>query len=286
VSPVLSPADVARCAQTACLLEVAAPKPGNVSRRHDFDDASFEDFLLSAVAVGPALGAAGQAGVGPTVLRAVQETRRRVATNTNLGIVLLLAPLARALLQEGGALRRRLAEVLRALSVDDARDVYAAVRLAEPGGLGQVDAHDVRGEADVSLRVAMAAAAERDTIAREYVTDYDVTFGLAVPALRRSRGSGLGWSEATQDCYLQVLAAVPDTLVARKRGVARARDVSARAAQVLAAGAPGSSGRRRAANRLHDELAGAGERINPGTTADLVAAALFVVVADPEGEQP
>ena len=94
MSRALSQPEIALCAQAACLLEVAAPKPGNVSRYHDFGDTTFEDFLLSAVATGAALSAAGEAGVGETVVRAVQETRRWVAVNTNLGIILLLAPLA------------------------------------------------------------------------------------------------------------------------------------------------------------------------------------------------
>jgi triphosphoribosyl-dephospho-CoA synthase len=279
-SRALSPAEIALCAQAACLLEVAAPKPGNVSRHHDFGDTAFEDFLLSAAAVGGALGAAGDNGVGATVLQAVRDTRRWTKANTNLGILLLLAPLARAAAQPGGPLRERLSGVLSALSIADARAVYAAIRLAEPGGLGNADEQDVRGEPTVSLREAMALAAERDTIAREYVTDYEVTFGLAVPALRRARAGDQGWSTATLECFLGVLSEVPDTLIARKRGPDAARVVSGRARQVLAAGLPGSPERARATEAFDVELRRPDNRLNPGTTADLVAAALFVVLTE------
>ncbi len=280
MSPALAPPEIARLAQAACLLEVAAPKPGNVSRYHDFDDTRFEGFLLSAVAIGAALGAAGETGVGEAVLRAVQDTRRWVGVNTNLGIVLLLAPLARAATSEGGPLHDRLSRVLATLTVADARAVYAAICLADPGGLGQVEAQDVRKEPSVTLREAMALAAERDTIAREYVTDYDLTFRLSVPALRRARSHGLDWPSATLESYLSVLAEVPDTLIARKRGHEVARAVSARAREVLAAGPPGSPQRTRATDSFDSELRGDVNRLNPGTTADLVAAALFVALGE------
>jgi triphosphoribosyl-dephospho-CoA synthase len=280
LSRALSEPEIALRAQVACLLEVATSKPGNVSRHHDFGDTTFEDFLLSAVAVGAALGASGVAGVGETVVRAVQDTRRWVGANTNLGILLLLAPLARAAASGDGPLRSRLSRVLASLTVADARAVYSAIRLAAPGGLGQVEAQDVREEPTVTLREAMALAAGRDTIAREYVTDYDVTFGLAVPALRRVRACGLGWAVAALESYLSVLAEVPDTLIARKRGHGAAGAVSERAREVLGAGEPGSPERARATDAFDSELRGDANRLNPGTTADLVAAALFVALSE------
>lgn len=280
MSRALSPTEIALRAQAACLLEVAAPKPGNVSRYHDFGDTRFEDFLLSAVAIAAAFGAAGEASVGETVLRAVQDTRRWVPVNTNLGIILLLAPLARAAAGDAGPLRSRLSRVLATLTVADAQAVYAAIRVADPGGLGRVEAQDVREEPTVTLHEAMSLAADRDTIAREYTTDYDVTFGLAVPALRRARAGGLDWSTATLESYLRVLAEVPDTLIARKRGLAAARAVSEGARVVLAAGEPGSPERARATEALDSELRGDANRRSPGTTADLVAAALFVALSE------
>ncbi len=266
----------------ACLLEVSAPKPGNVSRFHDFGDARFEDFVRSAAAIGPALGDAPSAGVGATVLRAIQATRGWTRTNTNLGIVLLLAPLACAAGAAGRTLRHRLGRVLAGTTVADAEAVYAAIRLAEPGGLGTAAEQDVRAAPTQTLRDVMALAAERDMIAREYTTEFAVVFEVAVPALCAARERGERWSEAATECYLATLAAVPDTLIARKRGRAAAEAVSTQARAVLAAGEPGSAARQEAIAKLDASLRGADHALNPGTTADLVAAALFVTLLEAE----
>jgi RimK family alpha-L-glutamate ligase len=122
--------DVATAAQLACLLEASAPKPGNVSPGRHFRDARYEDFLASAAAVGPALAGAGARPLGVTVRRAVEATARWTRSNTNLGIVLLLAPLARAADAAGAplgaaALRARVRAVVAATTADDAREVYA-----------------------------------------------------------------------------------------------------------------------------------------------------------------
>jgi triphosphoribosyl-dephospho-CoA synthase len=276
----LPPSEIALFAQAAAVLEVASDKPGNVSRQRDFGDTTFEDFLLSGVAIGAAMGAVLEAGVGETVLRAVRDTRRWVSVNTNLGIILLLAPLARAAAQDGASLRERVSRVLSALTVEDAVAAYAAIRLAAPGGLGRVESQDVSGQPTLTLRDAMALAAPRDTIAREYVTDYAVTFGVALPALRRARLDGLGWSPSALECYLHVLAEVPDTLVERKAGRDAARAVSERARQVLAAGRSSSPEREQAAAAFDRELRGDRNRLNPGTSADLVAAALFAALSE------
>src|SRR5881628_1460774 len=132
-------ADVAAAAQLACLLEATAPKPGNVSPTASFHDATYEDFLASAVAIGPALAAAGERPLGATIRAAVEATGRWVPSNTNLGLVLLLAPLARAALissDDAAALRTAVATTLGETTVADAQEVYAAIRQARPGGLG------------------------------------------------------------------------------------------------------------------------------------------------------
>lgn len=275
-----SSTDIAVLAQAACLLEASTPKPGNVSPGRDFEDTHYEDFLLSAAAIGPAFARAHEQGVGETVLAAVTDTRRLVPVNTNLGIVMLLAPLACAAGSQGGSLHDRLSGVLRALGVDDARAVHAAIRLVNPGGLGHAEAQDVRDEPTQTLRETMALAANRDSIAREYTSDYDLTFRLAVPALQRLRAAGETWSTATLEAFLQVLAAVPDTLIARKQGLQASRDVSARAGEVLAAGAAGSQERRQATEAFDQALRRPGNPLNPGTTADLVAGALFVAMLE------
>jgi triphosphoribosyl-dephospho-CoA synthase len=272
---------VASAAELACVLEVSAEKPGNITPAHDFADTSYEDMLRSAIAIGPELGRAAERGVGETVLAAVRATRAVAGANTNLGIALLLAPLARAALLGGEQpLRERAGEVLVALTLDDARAAYAAIREAGAGGLGEPVEHDVRDEPSVGLREAMAAAAGRDSVASEYVTGFAITFDAGLPALRRALGQGLGPRGATVQAFLEILAVVPDTLIARKRGRAAAEAVSAEAGRVVAAGGARSEAGRAALAAFDVSLRRDGNAFNPGTTADLVAAVLFVALLE------
>jgi len=276
-------AEVATAAQLACLLEVSAPKPGNVCPGHDFHDTRYEDFLASAVAIGPALSTAGERPLGTTIRSAVEATARWTRSNTNLGIVLLLAPLARSARTArtgGGALRQQLSRVLAATTVADAAEAYAAIRLARPAGLGQAAAEDVTAAPTVTLRDAMALAADRDGVAQEYATDFRLTFEVGAPALRAARHAGLSWSDATIEGYLGLLAEHPDTHIARKLGRAEAERVSARAAEVRRAGGVRTPGGREALAALDRELRDERNSRNPGTTADLTCAALFVVILE------
>src|SRR5215208_2333206 len=270
---------IAGAAQLACVLEVSAEKPGNITPNHDFHDTSYEDMVRSAIAVGPELARAGERGVGETVLAVVQASRRAARANTNLGIALLLAPLARAALS-GGPLRARLAATLGALDVADARAAYAAIRLAGAGGLRERVEHDVRSEPTVGLREAMAGAAERDSVASEYVTDYALTFEAGVPALVAALGDGVAVRDAIVELQLRLLDRAPDTLIARKRGAAAAARVSAGAREVLAAGGVRTAEGRQALRGFDASLRGPGNALNPGTTADLVTATLFVALVE------
>lgn len=275
-----TPQDVVAAGQLACLLEVSAPKPGNVSPGKHFHDTRYEDFLASAVAIGPALASAGERPLGATVRSAMQATARWTRSNTNLGIVLLLAPLARAALRAGGRLRERVAAVLAETTRADAVEVYQAIREARPGGLGQAEEEDVARPPSVTLREAMALAADRDSVAREYASDFALTFDTGAPAIRSARHDGLTWTDATVEGFLALLAAAPDTHVARKLGTGAAELVSGRARAVLEAGGVRSAGGRRALAELDLELRDERNRHNPGTTADLTCAALFVVIIE------
>jgi triphosphoribosyl-dephospho-CoA synthase len=261
------------------VLEVSAEKPGNITPTHDFDDTSFEDMVRSAIAAGPELARAGERGVGETVLAVVEATRRVAAANTNLGIALLLAPLGRAALGRG-PLREALGATLRALDVADARAAYAAIRLAGAGGLQERVEHDVRSEPAVGLREAMASAAARDAIASEYVTDYALTFDTGIPALATALADGLAVRDAIVELHLRLLHHAPDTLIARKRGIDAAARVSARAGEVLAAGGVRAAAGRKALHSFDASLREPGNALNPGTTADLVTATLFVAVLE------
>jgi triphosphoribosyl-dephospho-CoA synthase len=167
-------------AQLACIWECTARKPGNVHRDHDFEDVTYLDFLQSAAAIQPVLDAASEKTVGAIVLQGIEATRRVVNTNTNLGILLLLAPLAKA---GNHNLEAAVGNVLAGLTVADARAVYTAIRLAQPGGMGRVENQDVGAEPTRSLGEIMDLAAERDLIARQYNNGFQEVFKVGVPAL-------------------------------------------------------------------------------------------------------
>jgi triphosphoribosyl-dephospho-CoA synthase len=266
------------CAQLACIWEATARKPGNVHRYCDFDDCSYPDFLVSAAAIGPVFDHVSNRRVGETVLEAVRATRRVTASNTNLGIILLLAPLAAV--PRDQSLRAGLSTILSGLDIDDARAAYQAIRLARPGGLGRVDAQDVSDEPTNTLLEVMGLAAERDLVARQYVNNYHQVFEDGVPALRIGF-ERLGCLEgAIIYCHLTLLSRHPDSLIARKRGPAEAEEATRRAQQVLAANWPDNAAGVTALREFDAWLRAEGHSRNPGTTADLVTACLFVLLRE------
>jgi len=259
----------------ACRAELQALKPGNVHVFADGHDMTVADFEASAVTSAAAI-ADPRLSVGARVWRAVRLSRAAAGCNTNLGILLLSAPLAAAAFDHAGTdLRQRLRRVLDDLGRDDADFVFRAISLANPGGLGEASEHDVRRPARVGLRAAMAAARRRDRIARQYVTGYDDVFRLGLKRLARAEalwGEG-GW--AVSAVYLGFLGRFPDSHVRRKFGLAAARALRASAAdldrRLMAARSPAAL--RRDLLRFDAELKSAG--LNPGTSADLTVATLF-----------
>ena len=275
-----TPGEIAAAAQLACLLEASAPKPGNVSPGRDFPDARYEDFLASAAAIGAPFAGAGSRPLGATIRLAVESTARWTGSNTNLGIVLLLAPIAHAAASASSplSLRPALRVVIDESTVEDARDVYAAIRLAAPGGLGRAEAQDVADEPTVTLADAMRLAAGRDSIAREYATGFATTFDVGVPTLERARRDGLAWGDAIVETFLTVLASGHDTHIARRAGAALAERATELASGVLTRGGVRSAEGRHALDAMDGILRDERHLGNPGTTADLTAAAVFVVL--------
>ena len=269
--------DLQQCVTMACLLDVIAPKPGNVHRGADFEDATFLDFAASAVAIGPIIAQAPNQGLGPTILGAVQATRQVTATNTNLGIILLLAPLASVADQPDPA--GAIGKVLRQTSEQDALDLFRAIRLAGAGGLGQVAEMDATQDESqpTDILSAMELARERDTIAELYVTDFRALFQTILPQLV-SHCHEYGPIHGLIASHVALLASQPDTLIARKCGKQVAAEASQRAAQIT--GQVGSEEWWRALSDLDFWLRADGNRRNPGTTADLLTAAMFQALYD------
>jgi len=264
-----------QCASLACILEATAPKPGNVHRGADFEDLAYPDLILSAVAIGPEMNLASQQPLGQTVLASIQATQRLVRGNTNLGMILLLAPLAAATNAE--RLESGVKSLLASLTNDDARLVYQAIRRASPGGLGRVDKGDVAGEPPASLIEAMQLAADRDLVARQYTNGFEEVFHEVPPALSGAL-ERFPLLDAIVYAYLTVLAKHPDSLIARKCGSDTAKRASDHAAQILDSAVPTDHVWHRLLADFDFWLRSDGHRRNPGTTADLITAGLFVTL--------
>jgi len=277
-------------ATLACLLEVTAPKPGNVHRAADFEDVSFVDFATSAVVLGSVLDACRENSLGQTVLESVVRTKATVGTNTNLGIVLLLVPLAK-IVKSNTSLELGtdvVSEYLSNLTETDGAGVFEAIRLAKPGGLGKVEQSDVNSGDDglIDLLAAMQLAADRDAIARQYVSGYRDVFEVGVPLLTRGRGIFYDLGQAIVYAHVAWMAREPDSLIARKCGLETAQHAQFMASKAIdclelldpnqTAGEEELESFWSAVGELDFWLRSDGHRRNPGTTADLIAASLFV----------
>jgi triphosphoribosyl-dephospho-CoA synthase len=269
------PGSLAKAVLWACRLDVQAAKPGNVSFASPGHGMHAEDFLASADAVAGPLSEPGRK-VGERIGAAVDATWRRVGMNTNLGIVLLAAPLAQAVLtaRPGEKLHRATCRVLAELDADDAVHAFRAIVRAKPAGLGAAGQLDVHGAAEASLLEAMRTAAHRDTIARQYANGFGDVFGFGMPCFLAAREGAQDEERATVTCFLAWLARFPDTHIARKYGSDRARQVSREAASMEAAWSGGSASAAREALRSWDSSLKA-RGLNPGTSADLTVASLL-----------
>jgi len=279
---------VSKCLQLAVLLEVSAyPKPGNVHRTADFKETIYEHFLASAVALAPSFRSAAQKGVlmaqgklnldeleiGKIIKDAVEQVKAwQSGGNTLLGTIILLTPIAvaagKALIEESfsiSRLRKNVKLVARSTTPIDAVKVYEAISIVEPGGLGKAPKLDVADPAskqkilrdNVTLFDVFEISSSWDSISSEWVNNYSITFGLGYPYF-----------------------VVPDTLVARKMGSARAKEISIQAKKVLEAGALTTQKGREKLFQFDNKLRDAMHQLNPGTTADLTAAVLAVSVLD------
>lgn len=271
--------DPVEAIRVACVWEATAPKVGNVHPQAAFDDCDYQDFCRAAAVVAPILARADTAsesatGLGQRILSAIEATRTVTHANVNLGIVLLVAPLA--------SIRDRgeMPDLLRGLKPGDGELVYRAIRLANPGGVREatvepsqdVTSADVGG---VDLLAAMESARERDRIALQYATNFADFFDQVVPTVALELEAEGDVARAIVRAQIRLLAAEPDSLIARKSGPVIAAEVRRRAQGCLTTAGELFPP---AVAELDRWLRADGNRRNPGTTADLIAAALYWLI--------
>jgi len=301
---------VGRCASLAALLEVSAyPKPGNVHRLRDFLDTKYEHFLAGSVALGSrmqGLAEKGQRighgdrewaelGVGKSILVSVKDMMNwQRGGNVHLGIILLFSPLAAAagsVMKEGivdlDELRGALDEVINGGTPLDSVNIYRAIDVAMSketlGSVVQLDVKDTSSldrilDEDLTPLDIFNECQARDAICNEWVTGFNVTFTEGYPFLRKRLDEGANINEATVDTFLKILSEHPDSLIQRKIGIEDAITVSEKAKKIIQAGGASTEIGMKMIQKLDDELREENGSLNPGTTADLTATSLFLLL--------
>ncbi len=274
----LRPGSRGWCAAEACRLEATAEKPGNVHPGASFSDLDHAELVAAGRAIAPAIEAAPSRPLGQTILAAVSASRRVTRSNANLGIILAIAPLASVPGEAAGRPFRPddVTAVLDRLTPEDAADTWEAIAVAAPGGMGQRGRWDLAGPPPDDLLAAMAAAAPHDRIARLWTEGWGPLEDGLVGDLLAEVAAGRPLGEGIVRGFLRQLAREPDTLIARRHGSEVAADVSRRAAAVIEQ----PEGAWREAATAFDRSLRHPRRINPGTTADLCAAALYILLRD------
>lgn len=273
------------CVHRACLLEATSRKPGNVHPGAAFEHVAYEDFVASAEAVSPILARSAEVGVGKSILEAVKATRAICEHNTNLGIILLLAPLTAVPLDT--PLSAGISSILSDLTQEDAEYAFEAIRLAQPRGLGSAGAADVSDSSPAgTLTEVMELAAERDSIARQYASDFETVLDYGVSSMTTSDRFKEDWEQAIVHLHLTLIAKDGDTDIARKCNPIDVHEAKRRAESVLRAGWPMAMEGRLRIREFDRWLRAKGSQRNPGTTADLVTATVFAVLRDQHVSMP
>jgi triphosphoribosyl-dephospho-CoA synthase len=264
--------------QQACEVELQAFKPGNVSIYADGHDMTIADFRVSAeVSAAPLCNP--DYSLGEKIFYAVKATHEAVACNTNLGIILLSAPLIQAAsdMPSDLTLRQALSQVLKTTTLEDAQWVFKAIMLASPGGLGRSDNQDVSEKPSVTLTEAMRLASEKDRIALQYITDYEDIFDFAVLIHYNamSKWGNQGWSALS--VYVGLLCKFPDSHIERKYAGQFTEMVACKMSELSNAlsNAEKPEHTLPLLYSLDHELKSRG--VNPGTMADMTVATVLTV---------
>ncbi len=296
---------ISKCLELAILLEVSSEKPGNVSLASSFEGTTCQHFLASAVAAGPSFQEAVYRGLqvaegklpvsevelGQLIKSCAKDVNDwQKGGNTILGTIMLFMPIAVAagmtptdkdFQLDFPLLRSNIDRAVKATTAWDSVHLYEAVDIASPSGLNKapdLDLNDPQSKErllkeNVSLFEVFRLAAAYDDICAEWVNNYSITFDLAYPYLAEQLKSK-PLNTAVVHVFLKILSMRPDTFIARKMGKDKAAEVSAEAATVLELGGLETERGKASLKRFDRKLRSTQNKCNPGTTADLTAAAL------------
>ncbi|OYT53149.1 MAG: ATP--dephospho-CoA triphosphoribosyl transferase CitG [Candidatus Altiarchaeales archaeon ex4484_2] len=299
---------VSELAVEAALLEVNSPKPGNITPQKGFEDTSYKDFLLGCEALRRAVKDAAtngflagegelrysRIGLGELIKKAVIDVREsHTGGNTHLGLIMLFIPLAAAAgvcisqhSDPSEKLGENLEKIIKLSSVEDSVRLYEAILLSGMSNLGNVRELDVQDKKslddlrskNINLHRLMQLSAEKDYVARELATGLNIVFNISAPTLQRIHRQIEDTKAATIQAYLILLSRFPDSLILRKMGLGVAEHVSMKAKEVLDLGGVLTPEGRCAIDELDKLLRSEDNKLNPGTTADLIAATIYVLL--------
>lgn len=292
----MDPNLIAKIAQLSSVLEVSGyPKPGNVHRTRDFDDMVFEDFLISGIAIGDSIRDAANhaskinssisfkdSNLGKYILESVKETDKWIANNTNLGIIMLITPIAMsaAISDNLNHLKDNINNLIINTTVIDAIALYNAISIADAGGMGEQDNFDVNSddsineltENNLNIFDVLKISSPWDNLAKELTSKMPISFDLGYPVFSKLKNKS-SLNSATVTTFLTILSKVPDTLISRKYGNQKANDVSKIAKNVLKYKNDDSKFNEKI-NDFDNYLFK--NKLNPGTTADLTASSIMI----------
>lgn len=266
--------DIALVYRDACMAELSAIKPGNVHMFADGHGMVVQDFIKSADASAQNI-ATPNLSVGERILNAIKATWDAVGCNTNLGIVLLAAPMVQAVYSKDGFSQNTLQDVLNNLTVDDAVKAYDAISMAMPAGLGEAETHDVHQMPQVTLLEAMKSASDRDLIAQQYANGYQDIFNLGVMTYQHYLVKWERSAWAVTATYLAFLAAFEDSHIARKYGKEIAQAIQQESKNHFQHFTSQENPKLYQATLLAWDIDLKKRCINPGTSADLTVATIL-----------
>ncbi|MHA1269187.1 MAG: triphosphoribosyl-dephospho-CoA synthase [Candidatus Helarchaeota archaeon] len=299
--------DILDCAQLAVLLEVSGyPKPGNVHRNRDFTDTRFEHFLVGGVVIRNSLQMLceniinllkvkmdySQINMGKYILKAVEDTKRwQKGGNINLGVIILLTPLCTAACllvnrnkKSINDFRIKLDQIIKNSIAEDTINLYKAIKIASPGGLGEKSEYDVHNESsiekikneNINLYDIFKISMDWDSISKELVSKYQITFEIGVPFFIQTFQECNDINITTVNTFLKIASEIPDSLIIRQHGERIANEYRKKALELISRGGLLNSSNKNKLLEWERSLIKTNLKINPGTTADLTVSTIFI----------
>ena len=274
---------ITNAAQLATVLEISTEKPGNVTPTHDFSDTRYEDFLAGSIAIAHTIEEAtlngykagkgeisiSEIGIGRLIFEGVSDVKKsHSGGNTHLGTLMLMIPIASAAgmcipqRSRFNELRKNIRKIIEGSTVDDSRNFYKAIEIARVGGIRKLI------KKNISFHELMEVSTKRDRIAEELTNGMKIIFEVGIPNLEKFYNEKKNIREAILWVYLLLLSKYPDTFIAKKVGILKAKEISEKAEEVLKG--------KISTEEFDRELRTDENSLNPGTTADMVAAILML----------